>query len=481
MKRIVWGRVMGALVGVPMIGLMGWLATMPATSVVQRRAIGPDDCQAEEVLAGGALLHREHEEPEGSVEVDQHAAMVVVSAARCARMEGLHQGELFPVFETVYHGVAWIAEHEPAPIAVEQLLDVWELAADQRRVSGLIAAGVWTAVGLDVAEKLPDLLADPSLTPGDRRLAAARLRSLASAPVDWDEVAAREEREVLSAATRAAVTPARWSAELLATPWWLVQARWLSFPIVTDFREGHRAGEGSGPPARRARDVAVAVGCGCSTISRCRSTGNSVDTRRLLPDGSQQLVCQFALADEFEVFRAGASCSPPGPSQPRRYGPMPAAPRLARATRAGATSRRGRGVSASEVSRQPRRGTAARVRTCHLRGETARSCCRRWLAPRDRRSVPCRARPSASRWRPPHSLEAADRVAWRPRPTVRSTDPRRNGRAPAPPRRSQTLLRRSRTPLPQPPRSPDLVATNPPDRAMLATARMLPTPHLQLP
>ncbi|MEO0606497.1 MAG: hypothetical protein AAF211_34035, partial [Myxococcota bacterium] len=183
-KRILWGRVFGAAGGTALLGLGGWVAAAPTPKDVDRQVIGPDDCSAAEVLTKGAVVHRPDDE-QADVEGDRNAAMVLLSATRCARTDELDPDDLFDSFKLAWHGSLWIAAHEPAPVALEQLLDIWELAADQRRVSAWVPAAVWTGVTLTAAESVEDVLDDPDLAPGDRRLAATRLRRLAETPVDW--------------------------------------------------------------------------------------------------------------------------------------------------------------------------------------------------------------------------------------------------------------------------------------------------------
>ncbi|MEM6930379.1 MAG: hypothetical protein AAF602_25810 [Myxococcota bacterium] len=223
-KRVLWGRVFGASGGTLLLGLGGWVAASPTPKDVDRRVVGPDDCSAAEVMTKGAVLVRpDDDQAGGRALADRNAAMVVLSAARCARTDELDPDALFDSFTLAWHGSTWIAAHEPAPVALGQLLDVWELAADQRRMSAWVPAAVWTGVALVAAEEVEGVLDDPSLSPGDRRLAATRLRGLAETTVDWDDVAAREERELWGRIW--ARTPSLWDSNVLAVPWWLYEAR----------------------------------------------------------------------------------------------------------------------------------------------------------------------------------------------------------------------------------------------------------------
>lgn len=237
-KRISWGRIIGALGAVaPFAGLGLWAVTAPAPSEVERWAKGPDDCSTDEVLVGGSRLHRKHDGPAGSAPVDRHAALVILSAARCERAGEIDHSELLTVFTTVSHGLAWIADHEPAPRAVHQLIDVWTLASDQRRVGPVLQVAVWTAVGLTVADLLEDELADPSLAARDRSGARLRLKALGAVPLDWDEVAAREERETWSVLWSALGTPSAWRTELPGTVLWVFRSRTLDHPAYDAIRE----------------------------------------------------------------------------------------------------------------------------------------------------------------------------------------------------------------------------------------------------
>lgn len=233
-KRIRWGRVLTAFAAVPLLGLGGWFATAPAPSVVPRRVPGPDDCSVEQVLATGDELHGDHADPEDGP-LDELAASIVLKATRCARVE--EPADRFSAWRTVWHGEAWIARNEPAPDAVAHLLDIWDLAADLRHTGGFVGVPVWNAVGLTIADDLEQLLDDPSVTAADRRLAAARLRAIASAPVDWDEVEAREERESIRNLGRVRVDhPADWYEALVQVPAWLWDLR-VYEPIVDAFGE----------------------------------------------------------------------------------------------------------------------------------------------------------------------------------------------------------------------------------------------------
>jgi hypothetical protein len=220
---------------VPVVVGFSWWATAGEPSQVVRRTPGGEDCATSDLLGVLPRVHHNHRSPEGG-DLDRAAGAVLVAAARCERVEELPIDDLFATYLASTHGVAWLVRAEAPADAVADLLDVWELAADQRGVGPLVSLGTWTAVGLQVSEALEPLLDDPRLSASDRAVATARLRALAVAPLDWDEVAAREERATWGMLAQTLTHPAWWP-ELLGAPRYLWQARHLSHPIVADLRD----------------------------------------------------------------------------------------------------------------------------------------------------------------------------------------------------------------------------------------------------
>jgi len=233
--RVRWGRVLGAGAVVPVAVGFGWWATAGQPSQVSRRTPGSEDCVTSEILGVLPQVHREHETAAGG-DADRAAAAVLLAATRCERVDEVPVDDLFLLFRAATDGTSWLARHDAPDEAVAELLDVWELAADQRRVGPLVSVGVWTAVGLRASEALEPLLADPRLSAADRAVATVRLRALAVAPLDWDEVAVREEQAMWGMLAEALTHPAWWP-ELLRTPVYLYEARFGTNAIVADLRD----------------------------------------------------------------------------------------------------------------------------------------------------------------------------------------------------------------------------------------------------
>lgn len=215
MRRIRWGRV--GVAGAGLVGLAAWGASgADEEPVAARRYPGTERCAAGEVLAG--VEHGGEHDPGG--DADAGVAAVVLAATRCHDGGPPAPADLVSTFLAVSHTAGWAASHERPAVAVDHLLDLWELAADQRRAGNVVEVLVWNAVAKDVVERLPALLHEARLPPGELARARGRIGALTRDDVDWDAVSAREVATVHAAAVRAAAWPAYWGELPFVATWW---------------------------------------------------------------------------------------------------------------------------------------------------------------------------------------------------------------------------------------------------------------------
>ena len=233
--RIRWFRVARAVVvivgGPPALGVAGLWMTRGTPTPLERSIPGPDRCVTSEVLMTGSQLH---ENTDGVDAGDRLAADVLLRAARCSDLGEIDWEEHFEVFEMVRDGVEWIAANEDGEVGLDHALRVWELAADQRRAGPLANVGVWTALGTDAGEaverRLPEA-GDAARTEAERRLVA-----IATAPIDWDEIAVRDERSMWRWTLKLVGMPGGWR-DLPFMPWTIMQARRGSHPLNAELRD----------------------------------------------------------------------------------------------------------------------------------------------------------------------------------------------------------------------------------------------------
>ncbi len=210
-----WTRIVATacavVAGVPAVWLGGSRLSTPEASPVVRHHPGLQRCSTERVLVEGDAVHPDHAEEDTGP--DRAAAAVLLAAAECEAMEQIPFEHGMDALALAQHGVAWIAANEPDEVALDHLLEVWELAADQQRVGGYVNVGVWAAVQSTIYEALDDLLADPTthLAQADRDAARDRLVALANRPLDTTEVHVREEHDLWRVLSLGLSDPWAWS------------------------------------------------------------------------------------------------------------------------------------------------------------------------------------------------------------------------------------------------------------------------------
>lgn len=260
--RIRWGRVFAAVAGVMgapvVLGVGGLWLTRPSPAPVGRSHAGPDACVSGEVLEAGLGLHVSHAEGEGSEVSERAAAAALVAATRCATVVSVRDSRLFDAMTLARHGLRWTVEHQPPDRALDELVSIWELAADQQQAGSWLDLAVWTTVADLAAEGVERVAPGASDVARDR--ARQRLVALTLDPFDWAPVHARQERETWGSYAGAVGLPRAWP-ELLLAPWEIWQARQGSHPIVAELEQSRQASR------VRAAVLAAGLGAGWDELS----------------------------------------------------------------------------------------------------------------------------------------------------------------------------------------------------------------------
>ncbi|MEQ1566924.1 MAG: hypothetical protein ABMA64_14880 [Myxococcota bacterium] len=230
--RVRWGRVVltaGATPAAAWAAAVAALwATAPAPSPGARAKLdATEPCEAAAVLQAGLGLGKD---------AGPAAGAVVTRAAQCATLGDLPDRSWFEVYQLMRDGIPTLRAQQPPAAALDQLLDLWELAGDEQNNGGLVHLAVWTAVGLTVAPEVGLVLTDPDLPAEARADAEVRLDALGRREVDWEALHPFEERSAWAIVGRMAAEPGWWSG-LVGAPHLVWVARRGTHPIVADFRE----------------------------------------------------------------------------------------------------------------------------------------------------------------------------------------------------------------------------------------------------